>query len=850
MNTTKYELVQVGDEVLSPFRGVQGNSYTFVATNNIVFASDDKQIVSYDPSTLQYGDAQTILTNTSSTAGSTYSETASFSVTDDLIAAAQDESVAVGRFSTTYNSYLKVFSAEDGSEVSSVLIRTSTSQDSFEDPQTQFLSSGNVVLFDRNNGSDTSSVGTAPILYIVNPETGAFETVSLSGHDVLNSNAAEIVELANGNVVVAYQLVGNAPSQLKASIVSQDGQILVEDADLLPAVSNSPDVVVEIEALPSGGFVVASEKALQFYDAFGATVDNPVSLDSDLHADFSGVIVDSMSVVDEGFIVVTLSPSTGGGQPNSSAIFNFDGELVGDPQDLGLSDWGFREYVGATGETLGTLDSGYLVFANDYVNEASVLFDINAIAEGSVSIAGDLFVEDTLTATPTAIDEDGVDESSWTYQWYIAGDTDEMIAGATGATIELTSETAGKEVFVEASFTDLLGNISTFVSETTDTITGVFSAEAGGSQLIGTALAEIFNGAEGDDTIFANGGDDTISGEAGADQIRAGAGLDTVVAGEGNDIVYGDADNDSLLGGNGADELFGGFGKDKLFGEDGDDVLSGGDQNDLLEGGAGADTLNGDSGKDRLFGGAGDDDLSGGDQNDQVYGGEGADVLAGDGGKDKLYGGDDNDTLSGGDKNDILNGDGGADVLSGDGGKDKLSGGDGADVLSGGDKNDVLNGDTGNDTLKGDGGKDTLNGGGGNDDLDGGAKNDRLFGEDGDDFLFGDKGKDALSGGVGNDTLDGGRQNDVLTGGAEADTFMMDIGYKGKDRITDFDGTDTLIFYKNSEALDFDAESFVVKFASETSEGVQFSFGKRKQLLVEGVFTAEELIDNISFDYL
>lgn len=230
MNTTKYELVQVGDEVLSPFRGVQGNSYTFVATNNIVFASDDKQIVSYDPSTLQYGEAQTILTNTSSTAGSTYSETASFSVTDDLIAAAQSESVKDGRFSTTYNSYLKVLSAEDGSEVNSVLIRTSDTQDSFDDPQTQFLSNGSVVLFDQSNGINNSNAGTAPILYIVSPETGDFSTVSLSGHDGLSTNGAEIVELANGNLLVAYNLDAqytSDPEQLRASIVSQDGQILV-----------------------------------------------------------------------------------------------------------------------------------------------------------------------------------------------------------------------------------------------------------------------------------------------------------------------------------------------------------------------------------------------------------------------------------------------------------------------------------------------------------------------------------------------------------------------------------------------------------------------------------------------
>lgn len=826
MSTTKYELVQVGEEIISPFDGLGGHS-TFVASSNIFFASDAqysaelskylKQLESFDPSSRQSGETQAILTDTSSTTRSTYSDLRSFSVTDDLIAATEVEYIYGA--SRQYNSYLKVFSAEDGSEVSSVLIRVDTKQNVFDDTQTQFLSSGKVVLFDENNGVNNSNAGTAPILYIVNPETGEFETVSLSGHDVLTCNGAELVELANGNVLVAYKLdaiyTTSVPEQLKASIVSQDGQILVEDADLLPAGSSSPDVVVEIEALPSGGFVVGSENALQFFDAFGTAVDDPVSLDSDLHDGFSGVIVDSMSVVDERFIVVTLSPRTGGGQTNISAIFNFDGELVGDPQELGLTDWGFREYVGYTGDILGALDSGDLVFANDrYNNSTSVLFDINAIADGSVSIDGDLFVEDTLTATPTAIDEDGVDESSWTYQWYMAGDTAEMIAGATGATFELTTETAGKEVFVEASFADLLGNISTFTSQETGTITGVFSAEAGGSQLVGSALSEIFNGAEGDDTILANGGNDTIAGAAGADEIRAGAGRDTVEAGDGNDTVYGDADNDTLKGGTGDDVLFGGTGKDQLFGEDGDDDLSGGDLNDLLYGGEGADTLSGDTGKDRLYGGAGNDDLSGGDQNDRLFGDEGIDVLAGDDGKDKLFGGD------------------------------------GDDSLSGGDKNDALNGDEGNDTLQGDGGKDRLYGGAGEDDLHGGSKNDRLFGEEGDDFLFGDTGKDTLSGGAGNDTLDGGRQNDVLTGGSDADTFMMDIGYKGRDRITDFESADTLLFYKKSEALNFDAEAFLDKFASDTSEGVKFSFGKGKALLVEGEFTAEELIDNISFDYI
>ncbi len=762
MNTTKYELVQVGDEIFSPFRDGPDNHYIFVDGSSAYFANEteiDKitEFQRYDFDSQEMGTAFQINAVDNQYLSLTWnvslkSGVVSYHVSDDS------------------GSFLKQVDGLSGSEIASVLL----DEDYVEYYNLFRISDGNVLVFRPND----SSGDVPPELKLINPLTYVVETVYLDSSSRHETSSASFVELSNGNIVVHWEDNGDS----KGIVIDSSGTVLIEDIDLFSDNFGSSTYFVEISALPAGGFVTAAKaegaayvSRLQIFDDFGTAVGDAIDPNS-LHDDVNGTI-QAMTVTDEGQIVLTMEQIIGVG-PSQVLILNSDGELVSDVQELHPSDWGDTEFADHGTETLTALSNGNIVHAQSVLDESIIIYDINAIAEGSVSIAGDLFVEDTLTATPTAIDEDGVDDSSWTYQWYIAGETDEMIAGATGATFELTSETAGKEVFVEASFTDLLGNISTFTSETTGTITGVFSAEAGGSQLIGTALAEVFNGAEGNDTIFANGGDDTISGAAGADQIRAGAGLDTVVAGEGNDTVYGDADNDSLLGGDGADALFGGFGKDKLFGEDGDDDLSGGEQNDLLEGGSGTDTLTGDSGKDRLFGGAGDDSLSGGDQNDKLYGGEGSDVLAGDGGKDKLFGGD------------------------------------GGDVLSGG------------------------------------AKNDRLFGEEGDDFLFGDKGKDTLSGGVGSDTLDGGRQNDVLTGGADSDTFMMDIGYKGKDRITDFDGADTLLFYKKSEALDFDAESFVDKYASETSEGVQFSFGKRKQLIVEGVFTAEELIENISFDYL
>jgi Ca2+-binding RTX toxin-like protein len=170
--------------------------------------------------------------------------------------------------------------------------------------------------------------------------------------------------------------------------------------------------------------------------------------------------------------------------------------------------------------------------------------------------------------------------------------------------------------------------------------------------------------------------------------------------------------------------------------------------------------------------------------------------------------------------------------------------------IFGGDAEDKISGKGGNDTLHGLLGKDRLEGGAGRDSLFGGEGNDKLFGGNGADKLFGEHGRDKLFGGSGHDILDGGRKNDVMTGDEGSDTFMFDISYRGHDRITDFEEEDTVVFYRNGANMLRDAESFVEKFATDTSEGVLFEFGSRKSLLVEGVFTAEALIDNISFDYM
>ena len=92
----------------------------------------------------------------------------------------------------------------------------------------------------------------------------------------------------------------------------------------------------------------------------------------------------------------------------------------------------------------------------------------NSPATGLPTISGTLRVGDTLTADTTGIeDADGIDESTYTYQW-LADDVE--IAGATDSTYTLVSADEGKAVKVRVSFTDDGHNQETLTSAATEAV--------------------------------------------------------------------------------------------------------------------------------------------------------------------------------------------------------------------------------------------------------------------------------------------------------------------------------------------------------------------------------------------
>jgi serralysin len=268
-----------------------------------------------------------------------------------------------------------------------------------------------------------------------------------------------------------------------------------------------------------------------------------------------------------------------------------------------------------------------------------------------------------------------------------------------------------------------------------------------GDHLIGNALANVIQGADGNDDIQGLEGDDSLFGQAGSDSLSGGDGSDALYGGDGDDLLDGGAGTDAAVysdassgvtvdlriagaqatGGGGNDTL---VGIETLYGSSFADVLTGnmianalfgGDGDDSLNGDGGADTLRGDYGNDILDGGAGGDTMYGGFGNDVCYVDDAGDVVnenAGEG-ADRvraaisyvLTAGSEVETLetiasgaatainlTGNAFGQTILGNAGSNVLTGGGGADYLAGAGGDDILVGNaDASSTLQGGTGND---------------------------------------------------------------------------------------------------------------------------------------------------------
>lgn len=230
-----------------------------------------------------------------------------------------------------------------------------------------------------------------------------------------------------------------------------------------------------------------------------------------------------------------------------------------------------------------------------------------------------------------------------------------------------------------------------------------------------------------------------------------------------------------------------------------------------------------------IFGADTADALTGTAFGEQVFGGLGDDTISGLAGPDLLLGQDGNDQLDGGIGADTLDGGSGDDQLDGDAGDDRLFGGLGTDLLDGDEGKDLVQGGQGNDTLFGRDGEDTLLGGGGADNLNAGAGADIL--RDADAATSFEVSADTLTGGDGDDVLYFAPP-DVATGGAGADSFILDRAHAGTAVITDFDLSEDLLIIEHDGGSVPTIAGQVVN-----EEGLSLSLDNGVELILTGLDT-------------
>ncbi|MGO3783788.1 MAG: DUF4214 domain-containing protein, partial [Vreelandella alkaliphila] len=111
--------------------------------------------------------------------------------------------------------------------------------------------------------------------------------------------------------------------------------------------------------------------------------------------------------------------------------------------------------------------------------------NVNDLPTGSVAISGDAVEDQTLTASNTLADEDGL--GTVTYQWLRDGNE---IADATDTTYTLTQADVGAAISVRASYTDQQGTAEAVTSASTDSVANVNDAPTGNVIITGTTTED------------------------------------------------------------------------------------------------------------------------------------------------------------------------------------------------------------------------------------------------------------------------------------------------------------------------------------------------------------------------
>jgi Ca2+-binding RTX toxin-like protein/chemotaxis regulatin CheY-phosphate phosphatase CheZ len=564
-------------------------------------------------------------------------------------------------------------------------------------------------------GIDTLNGGSSNDTYLFNLGDGMDSIVDSDGYDQI---------IFGGGILANNVKVSRTGGMVKLAVSNTDSISFAENAieDMVfsdGAVWHSSDIVRMLNSAPTGGVTISGT----------ASQNKKLTVTNNLaDADGMGLVGYQWQVSgDKG---VTWLDITGATLNNFTLIQS----QVGKEVRVSAS------YVDKRG-SMETVKS----------KATAVVGNVNDLPTGGVSISGTVTLNQTLCASNTLADADGLGVIS--YQWQVSSNGGKVwkdIVGATADTYRLTgAQLINNQLRVKAHYVDLYGKAESVVSKITAPVGTSFVGTTEADLLIGTNSSDRIDGLTGADTMIGGLGNDTYVVDNKNDQVieKKNAGIDTVESSI-SLYLYDNLENITLTGTSAINGL-GNVLNNVLIGNSGDNILDGGAGSDTMKGGAGNDTYVVDNAGDMVVENAG----------------EGIDTVQSSV-RYTLGSNVENLKLTGVGKGEYLN-------FTGKG----IAG-------TGNELNNII--------LSNYGGNATLDGAGGNDILRGSSGKDYLVDTQGNNLLFGGPGNDFLLNGY--NAITGCFSNQVFVGGTGADTIFVTGDYTTKNVIcyNAGDGVDTV----------------------------------------------------------
>jgi len=205
--------------------------------------------------------------------------------------------------------------------------------------------------------------------------------------------------------------------------------------------------------------------------------------------------------VASGTLSVSGSAQEGGTLSASlTGVSDLDGSITGTSYQWQISSDGKTSWTDLSGAT----NASYVIAADQsqvgqylrvvvsttdqlggttsFTSAAQTVTNVNDLPTGSVTISGTAAQGETLTASNSLADLDGLGTIS--YQWQAGG---ENISGATSSTFSLTQAQVGKVITVVASYTDSFEHAESATSIATAAVNNVNDSPTGSVTITGTA---------------------------------------------------------------------------------------------------------------------------------------------------------------------------------------------------------------------------------------------------------------------------------------------------------------------------------------------------------------------------